>query len=152
VEEGLDERNCSAGVRRESVGADLLGEGLRDWGPADHHLHTATDSKILQGLDRDSHVVHSRCQKCGHPHHLRGVLPYRRGELLRRDIGPKSTTSYPAPPSIIATRFFPMSCRSPLTVPISTLPAVRSPEATSYGCRIPRPPCIARAATSISGT
>jgi hypothetical protein len=36
---------------------------------------------------------------------------------------PRSTTSKPAPSSIMATRFLPMSCRSPFTVPMRTLPA-----------------------------
>jgi hypothetical protein len=35
---------------------------------------------------------------------------------------PKSTTSNPAPSIIMATRFFPMSCMSPLIVPITTVP------------------------------
>ena len=35
---------------------------------------------------------------------------------------PRSTISNPAALSIIATRFLPMSCRSPRTVPIATVP------------------------------
>ena len=41
---------------------------------------------------------------------------------------PRSTISKPAPSSIIATKFFPMSCRSPLTVPITTRPGELNPE------------------------
>src|SRR5450830_1878363 len=64
---------------------------------------------------------------------------------------PRSTTSKPAPCSIIPTRFLPMSCRSPLTVPITTLPLDRLSPAVSSGLISPRPACIALAAISISG-
>ena len=35
---------------------------------------------------------------------------------------PRLNTLKPAPSSIIATRFLPMSCRSPWAVPITTVP------------------------------
>jgi len=35
---------------------------------------------------------------------------------------PRFTTLNPAPSSIIATRFLPMSCRSPCAVPMTTIP------------------------------
>src|SRR5690606_30770402 len=65
---------------------------------------------------------------------------------------PRSTISNPAPSSIIATRFLPTSCMSPLTVPITTLPTGSTSESTSSGLITASPAFIARAATSISGT
>ncbi len=52
---------------------------------------------------------------------------------------PRSTTFKPPPVSIIATRFLPMSCRSPLTVPMTTvaerLDAARPAAARGCPCR-----------------
>ena len=66
---------------------------------------------------------------------------------------PRFTTLKPAPSSIMATRFLPMSWRSPWAVPITTVPrysfvaaAVRS------GLRRSRPAYIARAESSTCGT
>ena len=65
---------------------------------------------------------------------------------------PRSTTSKPAPSSIIPTRFLPMSWMSPLTVPMTTLPIGWTPVSTSSGRRIAIPAFIALAARSTSGT
>src|ERR1017187_1818740 len=65
---------------------------------------------------------------------------------------PRSITSKPPPSSIDATRFFPMSCRSPLTVPITTRPTGSAPAAASNGRTIALDAFIARAESSISGT
>ncbi len=65
---------------------------------------------------------------------------------------PRSTTSKPAPSSIIATRFLPMSWMSPLTVPITILPIDSAPVSASSGRRISIPAFIALAASSTSGT
>ncbi len=65
---------------------------------------------------------------------------------------PKSTTSNPPPSSIEATRFLPMSCKSPWTVPITTRPARLTPDSTRWGVIISKEVFIARAAISSSGT
>src|ERR1700730_6878617 len=65
---------------------------------------------------------------------------------------PRSTTSKPAPSSMMTTRFFPMSWMSPLTVPITTFPIGWAPVSAMSGRRMTSAPCIARAAMSISGT
>ena len=67
---------------------------------------------------------------------------------------PMSYTSKPAPSAIMQTRFLPMSCRSPRTVPISSAPTrfVVLSLAESSGLRTPMPAFIARAAISTSGT
>ena len=65
---------------------------------------------------------------------------------------PRSTVSKPAPSSIILTRFLPMSCRSPLTVPMTNLPALGTSVSASSGRRTFMPACMARAAISTSGT
>ncbi len=61
---------------------------------------------------------------------------------------PRSTTLNPAPSSIVATRFLPMSCRSPFTVPITTVPmwSTSAPDISE------RASFIARCAISSSGT
>src|SRR5580693_297189 len=41
---------------------------------------------------------------------------------------PRSITSNPAPSNMMFTRFLPMSCTSPLTVPMTTLPIVAALE------------------------
>src|SRR5450759_2495097 len=64
---------------------------------------------------------------------------------------PRSITSKPPPSSIDATRFFPMSCRSPFTVPITTRPTGSAP-AASNGRTISIEAFMARAESSISGT
>src|ERR1017187_1581333 len=65
---------------------------------------------------------------------------------------PRSITSKPPPSSIDATRFFPMSCRSPFTVPITMRPTGSSPAAASNGRTISIDAFMARAESSISGT
>src|SRR5712691_10707927 len=65
---------------------------------------------------------------------------------------PMLITSKPAPSSIIATRFFPMSWMSPFTVPITTLPIREAPVSASSGRRISMPAFIAFAASNTSGT
>ncbi len=47
----------------------------------------------------------------------------------RRQLTPRSMTSKPPPSSSEATRFLPMSCKSPLTVPMATRPTGLSPRA-----------------------
>ena len=64
---------------------------------------------------------------------------------------PRSTTSKPAPSSIMHTRFLPMSWRSPFTVPATTRPAGFTSVATSFGRRMASASFIARAEMSISG-
>ena len=57
-----------------------------------------------------------------------------RGEVVLDGLlMPRSTTSNPAPSSIIATRFFPMSWMSPFTVPITTVPMRCAPVSASSG-------------------
>ena len=65
---------------------------------------------------------------------------------------PRSMTSNPAPSNMMLTRFLPMSCTSPLTVPITILPIVWAPVSASSGRRISSAPAIALPAMSISGT
>ena len=65
---------------------------------------------------------------------------------------PRSMTSKPAPSSMMLQRFLPMSCTSPLTVPIRNVPIGFVPVSASSGRRMSSAPCIARAAISISGT
>ena len=65
---------------------------------------------------------------------------------------PRSMTSKPAPSSMMLTRFLPMSCTSPLTVPIRNLPTVSTPVSASSGRSRSIAPAIARPAISISGT
>lgn len=65
---------------------------------------------------------------------------------------PTSKTSNPAPFNIMATRFFPISWRSPLTVPMTTRPTGSFPISISFGSRILSPAFKALAATSTSGT
>ena len=48
---------------------------------------------------------------------------------------PRSMTSKPAPSSMMSTRFLPMSCTSPLTVPIRNIPMVSAPVSPSRGRR-----------------
>ena len=57
-----------------------------------------------------------------------------------------------APLSIMATRFLPMSWRSPCTVPITAVYFGLMPAAASSGSRMPMHSFIARAAINISGT
>ena len=65
---------------------------------------------------------------------------------------PRSITSKPAPESIMMQRFFPMSCRSPFTVPMITVPAGSTPEAERIGSIWAIPAFMARAQASTSGT
>jgi hypothetical protein len=65
---------------------------------------------------------------------------------------PRSITSKPAPSSMMLTRFLPMSCTSPLTVPIRNLPTVSTPVSASSGRNRSMAPAIARPEISISGT
>ncbi len=65
---------------------------------------------------------------------------------------PRSITSNPAPSNMMFTRFLPMSCTSPLTVPMTILPIVAAPVSASSGRRISSAPAIALPAISISGT
>ena len=65
---------------------------------------------------------------------------------------PKSITSNPALSSIIITKFLPISCKSPATVPIIIFPAETALSPTNNGFKTSTPFCIARAATNISGT
>ena len=65
---------------------------------------------------------------------------------------PRSITSKPAPSSMMLTRFLPMSCTSPLTVPIRNRPTVCTPVSASSGRSTSIAPAIARPAISISGT
>jgi hypothetical protein len=65
---------------------------------------------------------------------------------------PRSITSNPAPSNMMFTKFFPMSCTSPLTVPIKNLPTVSAPVAANNGRNTSNAPDIARPAINISGT
>ena len=65
---------------------------------------------------------------------------------------PKSTISIPAPSIIILTKFLPISCKSPFTVPITALPIGSTPSAFKDGAKTLSPACIALAAINISGT
>src|SRR5579862_8315299 len=65
---------------------------------------------------------------------------------------PRSMTWNPAPSNMMLTRFLPMSCTSPLTVPITIVPMVSTPVSASSGRRISSAPAIALPAMSISGT
>ena len=64
---------------------------------------------------------------------------------------PQSTTSMPAPWAIILTRFLPISCRSPLTVPTRILPMGFTPAFTSSGFSSSMLAFMARAAIRTSG-
>ena len=67
---------------------------------------------------------------------------------------PMSWTSKPAPSAIMQTRFFPMSWRSPRTVPINSTPVRDTPLSfeLSSGLSTAIPAFMARAAISTSGT
>ena len=65
---------------------------------------------------------------------------------------PRSMTWNPAPSNMMFTRFLPMSCTSPLTVPITMVPIDSAPVSASSGRRISSAPAIALPAMSISGT
>jgi len=65
---------------------------------------------------------------------------------------PRSRTSKPPPSSREATRFLPISCKSPLTVPMATRPTGLSPRAIRSGRMSSRAPFMARAEMSNSGT
>ena len=65
---------------------------------------------------------------------------------------PRSMTWKPAPSNMMLTRFLPMSCTSPLTVPITIVPMVCTPVSASSGRRTSSAPAIALPAMSISGT
>ena len=64
---------------------------------------------------------------------------------------PKSITSKP-PRSSMMHRFLPMSCRSPLTVPITTVPCDGTPDSDRIGSMCAMPAFMARAHASTSGT
>ena len=61
-------------------------------------------------------------------------------------------TSRPFPSIIIRTRFFPMSCRSPCTVPRQTLPLIQSDFSARYGLNACAPRFMVLEATRTSGT
>src|ERR1035437_8218307 len=65
---------------------------------------------------------------------------------------PRSTTSNPLPSSMEATMFLPMSCRSPLSVPIITLVDIFSPVLANRGRSSSIALFMARPASSSSGT
>ena len=65
---------------------------------------------------------------------------------------PRSTTSMPLPSIMIFTRFLPMSCISPRTVPMQARPSFSVPLPAMRGRSSSRAACIHRAAISISGT
>ena len=65
---------------------------------------------------------------------------------------PRSCTTKPAPRNIMMHRFFPISCRSPLTVPITATPIGSIPEAERIGSICAMPAFIARAQARTSGT
>ncbi len=65
---------------------------------------------------------------------------------------PRSTTAMLAPFHIIATRFLPMSWRSPLIVPMTAVCSGRMSAATRTGSSTAVASFIARALISISGT
>ena len=67
---------------------------------------------------------------------------------------PRLITLNPAPSSIIATRFLPMSCRSPWAVPITTTPRFwpPPPACVMSGFSRSRPAYMARAESSTWGT
>ena len=65
---------------------------------------------------------------------------------------PRSMTSRPLPSSISLTRFLPMSCRSPCTVPMQTLPEALTPASARSGLSSAMPWFMARAAIRTSGT
>ena len=65
---------------------------------------------------------------------------------------PRSITVNPAPSSMMLTRFLPMSCTSPFTVPMRYVPTLSAPVAASKGRSTSSAPAIARPAISISGT
>ena len=65
---------------------------------------------------------------------------------------PRSVTSRPAPPSMMLTRFFPMSWTSPSTEPMTALPALLAEGSpASWGLRTSSPNCMVFAAISIWG-
>ena len=62
---------------------------------------------------------------------------------------PKSTILNPAPSPIIHTRFLPISCKSPLTVPMTIVAVeVAAPSLIKSGFRTAIPAFMARAAIS----
>ena len=65
---------------------------------------------------------------------------------------PRSTTSSPLPSIMILTRFLPMSCISPRTVPRQTRPIVSLLSPVMYGLSSSVAAAMQRAAMSISGT
>ena len=65
---------------------------------------------------------------------------------------PRSATSKPLDSIIMRTRFLPMSCMSPFTVPMTALPSGSAPASARWGFSTSVPAAMARAATSISGT
>ena len=68
---------------------------------------------------------------------------------------PRSTMVKPAPSAIMPTRFLPMSCRSPFTVPMTMVAesaACSSRFSVRSGFRTAIPAFMARAASSTSGT
>ncbi len=67
---------------------------------------------------------------------------------------PRLITLKPAPSSIIATRFLPMSCRSPWAVPMTTTPRFcpAPPAWVMSGLRRSRPAYMARADRRTCGT
>jgi 5-methyltetrahydrofolate--homocysteine methyltransferase len=65
---------------------------------------------------------------------------------------PKSCTTNPAPLNIMIHKFFPISCKSPFTVPIITIPAGGMSEAERIGSICTIPAFIALAEIRTSGT
>ena len=65
---------------------------------------------------------------------------------------PRSTTSMPLPSIMIFTRFLPISCMSPRTVPMQARPSLSPPLPAIRGFSTASAACMHRAAISISGT
>ena len=90
-----------------------------------------------------SALIPTRCARCSC-----AAATKRSGETFV----PRSITSMLAPFHIIATRFLPMSWRSPLIVPMTAVCWGRIPALTRTGSRTAVASFIARAEISISGT
>ncbi len=65
---------------------------------------------------------------------------------------PRLKTSTPAPSIIIPTSFWPMSCMSPLTVPMTIMAIGSTPDADKIGSNRAMPAFMALAARRTSGT
>jgi len=132
----------AAGIRRIPVRPNLVAKSCVIGAPQSAPS-PLTQPGLLQRINRPLHGRHRRRQQRRHPNRLRLVRLHRLHKLLRRHVDPRSTTSNPAPFNIMPTRFLPMSCRSPDTVPTSTCPPIsRSPRpgtAATGSSRLHRP-------------